>query len=104
MGAIILKHSRNLLLSAAMVLTRLEKSTRLLNDLKNHGNQIFIFSDEKTFTVDLVFNKQNDQVVIFGNDVSKHRRASTTKCPDSSLNHDVWHRSIDLGGDASGLV
>ena len=52
-----------------------ETSTRLWNDLNNHGNQIFIFSDgKKTFTVGPVFNIQNDPVVTFGIDVSEHRR------------------------------
>ena len=35
------------------------------------------FSDEKT-TVDPVFYKLNYQIVVFGNDVSEHRRVSTT--------------------------
>ena len=33
---------------------------RLFNDLNNHENQIFIFFDNKTVTVDTVFNKRND--------------------------------------------
>ena len=44
----------------------------LLNKLKNHENLILIFSDEKFFTVDPVFDKQDDHVVTFGNDVSEH--------------------------------
>ena len=38
MGGIILKRSRIFLLSAAIVQKRLQRSTRWLNDLKNHGN------------------------------------------------------------------
>ena len=82
------------LLSAAMVHKRLERSTSLLNDLKNHGNRILIFSDKKTFTVvfnkqdDLqqtVFNKQDDRAVTFGNDLSEYRRLSTTMHPTSII-------------------
>ena len=85
MGGKSLRRSRKPLLSAAMVQKRLERSTLLLNDLKDHGNRVLIFSDEKTFTVDPVFNKQNDRVVTFGNDVSEHRRMSTTKHPASIM-------------------
>ena len=52
-----LRCSKKPLLSAAMIQKRLERSTGLLNDLKSHGNRILIFSDEKTFTVDSVFNR-----------------------------------------------
>ena len=62
-----------------MLQKRLERSTRLLNDLKTHGKQSLIFAVEKTFTVDPVLNKQNDRSVTFENDVSEHRRMSTTK-------------------------
>ena len=37
------------------------------------------FSDKQTFNVNPVFNKQNDLVKMSGNDVSEHRRVSTTK-------------------------
>ena len=57
----------------------------MLTNMKNFGNQIFIFFDEKTFTVDPVFNKQNDRVVAFGNDISEHHRVSTTKHPASIM-------------------
>ena len=51
-----LKRSSKLLSSAEILQKCLgEGSTRLLNDLKNHGNRILIFSHEKTFTVDPVF-------------------------------------------------
>ena len=71
------------LLCAAIVQKRQILSTRLLNDLKNHGNRIIIFSHEKTFTVDNIFSKQNDLMVTFRNAVSEHRRVSTTKHPAS---------------------
>lgn len=60
---------------------RLDRAKLLLNNLKNHGNRVVIFSDEKTFTVDPVMNKQNDRVVSFGQDVSEYRYVSTTKHP-----------------------
>ena len=46
-------------------------------------------SDEKTFTVDHVFNKPNDQVVMFVNDVSKYRSLLTTKRPAAIMLHGV---------------
>ena len=48
---------------------RLERGNRLLNNFKNHGNRIVIFSDEKMFTVNSVVNKQNDRIVGFGQDI-----------------------------------
>ena len=41
------RRSRKPLLNGAMVQKRLERSTRLLNDLKNHGNLILIFPMRK---------------------------------------------------------
>jgi len=64
---------------------RLDRAKILLNNLKNHGNRVVIFSDEKTFTVDPVMNKQNDRVVSFGQDVSEYRNVSTTKHPASVM-------------------
>ena len=46
------------LLGAAVIEKHHERSYRLLNDLKNHGNQILQFSYKKTFVVDLVFKKR----------------------------------------------
>ena len=69
-----LKRSRNPLLSEALAQKRLDKSTSLLNVLKNHGTQILIIFDNKTFTV------------------------------LSRLNHEAWRRSIELEDDASDLV
>ncbi|QQP51100.1 Putative transposable element, partial [Caligus rogercresseyi] len=42
---------------------RLDRCRRILSDLKHNG-------DRKTFTVDPVYNKQNDRVICFGN--TKH--------------------------------
>ena len=64
---------------------RLERGNRLINDLKNHGNRIVIFSHEKTFSVDPVVNKQNDRIVSFGQDISELRNVSTTKHPASVM-------------------
>ena len=85
MGGKILRNSRKLLLSAALVQKRLERITRLLNDLKNYWNQIPIFFNEKTFTVDPVFNKRKNRVVTFSNDGSEHSRVSKTKHPASVI-------------------
>ena len=61
-----LKRVKKPLLTAATKQKRLERGNRLLNDLKNHENRIVFFSDEKTFRVDPVVNKQNDRIVSFG--------------------------------------
>ena len=53
--------------------------------MKNHGNRILVFSDEKKFTVDPVFNKQNDPVATFSKDISEIRKVSTTKHPASVM-------------------
>ena len=74
-----LKMARKHLLTVGIKQKRLECSKKLLNNIKNHGNRIIIFSDEKTFTVDPVVNKQNDRAVSFGQDVSEVRNVSTTK-------------------------
>ena len=58
-----------------------EKNTRLLNDLKSPGNRILIFSDEKITPFIVFSNKQNYQIVTFGNDVPEHHRVSTTNYP-----------------------
>ena len=55
-----------------------KRSTHLLNHLKNHRNRILIFTNKKTFTVGSVFNKQKDQLISFGSDVSEHHWVSTT--------------------------
>ena len=69
MGGKILNPSKKHLLIEATVQKCLEKSICLLNDLKNHENRIPIFYDEKFLPLDSAFNKQNDLVVAFGNDV-----------------------------------
>ena len=100
-----LTRSKKSLLSAATVQKRLERRPRLLNDLEIHGNWILIFSDEKTFSVDPVFNKQIDRVVAFRKDVSEYSRVSTNKhlsaimmlCVVESNRekmHRLWHRLI----------
>ena len=91
------RRSKTSLLSVAMIQKRLERSTRLLNNL----NQI-IFPHEKIFTIDSAGNKQNNRVVTFENDVSEHRRVPTTMVT-SSLNHDVWRRGIEREADVFDL-
>ena len=53
----LLRRSRILSFSDAIVQKLLEKSTYLLNDLKNHENRILILSDEKIFSVDPALDK-----------------------------------------------
>ena len=73
------------LLTAAMKQKLLERGNCILNDLKNHGNQIVIFSDEKTFADDPVVSNENDRNVSFGQDLSELRNVSTTKHPASVM-------------------
>ena len=61
-----------------MVHKRHERCTRLLNDMKSHDNRVLIFSDEKTFTVDPVINKQNYRFLSFGKDISEVRYVTFT--------------------------
>ena len=73
------------LLSRLMIQKHLERNICLLNDLKNHKNRILIFTDEKTFTVDPVFNKQNNCILTFGKDISEICKVSTKKHPASVM-------------------
>ena len=56
-----------------------------MNNLKNHRNLILKLSNEKTFTVDPLFNKGNDRVVTFGNELYENRRMPSTKNPASIM-------------------
>ncbi|QQP40967.1 Putative transposable element [Caligus rogercresseyi] len=62
---------------------RLDRCRRILSDLKHNGDRVVFFSDEKTFTVDPVYNKQNDRVICFGNVSNVIRSVSKTKHPAS---------------------
>jgi len=57
-----------------------------LNNLKSFGGRVMVFSDDKTFSVDPVFNKQNDRFVSFsGDDRVGLFHTSTTKHPASLM-------------------
>ncbi len=64
---------------------RVERGQCILNDLKHHGNRVIFFSDEKTFTVDPVINKQNDCIICFEDTPSEARHISKTKHPASVM-------------------
>ena len=74
-----LRCSRKVLLGAAMIQRRLERSIRLLNSLK------ITRIESSFFSVGPVFNKQNDRVETFGNYVSEHRSVSQTKLAASIM-------------------
>ena len=57
------------------------RSTRLLNNSSIGIEPSYIFSAEKTLSVNPVFSKQNDKLVAIGSDDSEHLRLSTTKHP-----------------------
>ena len=78
-----LKHLKKPLLTSTMVKKRQERQTRLLNDLKSHGNPVI--SDEKIFTMDPVINKQNNRVVSFSIRISNQA---------SSIRDDAWQCSL----------
>lgn len=64
---------------------RLQRCELILNDLKHHGNRVIFFSDEKTFTVDPVINKQNDRVVCFEDTPKEVYQVTRTKHPASVM-------------------
>lgn len=64
---------------------REERCKRMLADIKHNGNRIIVYSDEKTFTVDPVYNKQNDRVISFGKTPPNMRSVSKTKHPASVM-------------------
>ncbi|QQP48999.1 Putative transposable element [Caligus rogercresseyi] len=51
----------------------------------HNGDRVVFFSDEKTFTVDPVYNKQNDRVICFGNVSNVIRSVSKTQHPASVM-------------------
>ena len=80
-----LRRVKRPLLNQATQQKRHKQCGRLLNDFKHDGNRIIIFSDEKTFTVDPVINKQNDRVVKFDKSISDVSCVSTIKYPASAM-------------------
>ncbi|QQP52487.1 Putative transposable element [Caligus rogercresseyi] len=56
-----------------------------LSKQQHNGDRVVFFSDEKTFTVDPVYNKQNDRVICFGNVSNVIRSVSKTKHPASVM-------------------
>ena len=79
-------------------------SKKILSNLKSTTGVITIFSDEKTFTVDPVFNRQNDQVVSFGEVSDEHRYMTTTKHPASVICDDAGPSFIQSEGHGPSLV
>ena len=51
------------------------------------------FIYEKTFTADPVFDKQNNLIVMFGNDVSEHRRVSIPNIQPQLWCLASWHQA-----------
>ena len=80
-----LKYKEKPLLTKHQQEVRLERCWRLLNDIKHSRDRIIFFSDEKTFTVDPVINKQNNRVVCFEDTPSELRYVSRTKHPASVM-------------------
>ena len=79
------KFVENPLLTQKQQEARLERCKKILNDLKHSRDRIIFFSDEKTFTVDPVINKQNDRVVCFEDTRRELRHATRTKHPASVM-------------------
>ncbi|XP_059097951.1 uncharacterized protein LOC131892185 [Tigriopus californicus] len=73
------------LLSKGHQEVRVQRCGRLLNDLKHHGDWVIFFLDENTFTVDPVFNKQNDRIICFSKDQASIRNVTKTKIPASVM-------------------
>uniref|UniRef100_A0A0K2UXT1 Uncharacterized protein n=1 Tax=Lepeophtheirus salmonis TaxID=72036 RepID=A0A0K2UXT1_LEPSM len=62
-----------------------------------------MFSDENTFNVDPVFNRQNDRVVIFGDVAEEYRYVSTNR-QTPYLIDDVRPGYIERDGHKSCVV
>ena len=73
------------MLCAVMIQKRLERSTRLLNDQENHGNWNLRIFRWKNFHRWSCLQQKDNRVVAFRNNVSEHRRVSTTKHPASIM-------------------
>jgi len=74
------------LLTASMKVTHLQRCQGLLNNLKSAApGRVIIFSDEKTFDVDPVYNRRNDRYISFGVIDEDQRTITTTKHPASAM-------------------
>uniref|UniRef100_A0A0K2URM6 Uncharacterized protein n=1 Tax=Lepeophtheirus salmonis TaxID=72036 RepID=A0A0K2URM6_LEPSM len=60
---------------------RLLLCQQLLYDLKHNSNRMIFFFDEKNFTVDSVYSKENVRVVCFGKADNSIMTVSKTKYP-----------------------
>ena len=65
------------------------------------GIGLLFFSDEKTFTVDPVVDKQNNRIVSFGQDLWVTERVYNQT---SGLCDDAWSRGIEWRKDAPSVV
>uniref|UniRef100_A0A0K2US37 Uncharacterized protein n=1 Tax=Lepeophtheirus salmonis TaxID=72036 RepID=A0A0K2US37_LEPSM len=59
----------------------LQQCQQLLTYLKQKNNGIIFFSTEETFTIDLIFNKQNDRMVCFFKADNNIKKVTKTKHP-----------------------
>ncbi len=74
------------ILTDRMKETHLHRCQALLYNLKKAcANQVIIFSDEKTWTVNPVRNRRNDRYLCFGDVDESVRTLSTTKHPASVM-------------------
>lgn len=77
---------RKPLLSEKAKKSRFDRAKKLLNQLKNNGDRVIFFSDEKTFNVDPAINRRNDRFVDLGHNPEDPRRTvSRTKHPASVM-------------------
>ncbi len=74
------------ILTTRMKETHLQRCQGLLNNMKSAAaGRVIIFSDEKTFDVDPVYNCRNDRYVSFGEVDEEVRTVTTTKHPASAM-------------------
>jgi len=88
LGGKSLRRIQRPLLSQKQRDSRLERAQKLVKERRRHNPvKIIVFSDEKTFTVDPVFNRQNDRVLTFPDvPVSESARyVTSTKHPTSVM-------------------
>ena len=84
-GGKTLRHVERPLLTQRQREVQLERCKVLLNSLKHNGGRIVIFSDEKTFTVDPVINKQHNQVICLEKSEYSIWNVTTMKHPASVM-------------------
>ena len=79
------KMQRRHLISSASKAKRLDRTKKMLEEMRSAGDKVFIWSDEKIFTVEPQINQQNDRVL-----------AASSSCIDPAV-RTVYRRQKPAG-------